>query len=378
MQLLGAAHGGGGHGAQLRVTAHQVLDGDGPEHASFGPDLQTLLRLEGGLDAPRPLAPVGDPPCEPIDQLDPTRLHDVVDVAREQGVRVQRRVHPGERGGTFRLVDAPDAEGLLDAGVSREVQRHPAALGIHVVVEPRPQGAHERVDPARVGLLGLGRARDDEGDARLVHEQEVRLVDDGACGIALHALRFHRDEAVAQVVESRLARGEVGDVGPVGRPTNVGFHALADRRHAQPEGGIDRPHPRRVASREVVVRGHHVHPPARQGVEAGGEHRREGLALAGLHLGDPSPVQGRGGDDLLVVRPQAEPASGSLGHQCEHGHHLPGGSAPRSTRARISPDRSRSPASLSMERSSALTADAIFAYGARLVSIATPRAVLSA
>ena len=206
---------------------------------------------------------------------------------------MQRRVHPGERGRAFGLVDAPDAESLLDAGVGREAQRHPTALAVDVVVHSRAQGAHERVDPARIGLLGLGRAGDDEGDACLVHEQEVRLVDDGAGGIALQALRFLRDEAVAQVVESRFTRGEVGDVGPVRRPAIGGFRTLADRRDAQPEGRVDRSHPRRVASREVVVRGHHVHAPARQGVEAGGEHRREGLALAGLHLGDPSPVQGR-------------------------------------------------------------------------------------
>jgi hypothetical protein len=71
-------------------------------------------------------------------------------------------------------------------------------------------------------------------------------------------------------------------------------------------------HPLRVAAGEVVVDRDDVHAPARQGVEVGGQHAGQGLALAGAHLGDVAHVQRGAAHDLHVEVPLAQRAAGRL------------------------------------------------------------------
>ena len=66
--------------------------------------------------------------------------------------------------------------------------------------------------------------------------------------------------------------------------------------------------------REVVVDGDDVHALALEGVEVRREHRDEGLALAGLHLGDVAEVQRGRTHDLDVEGPHSEHALGRLAH----------------------------------------------------------------
>ena len=64
--------------------------------------------------------------------------------------------------------------------------------------------------------------------------------------------------------------------------------------------------------RQVVVDRDEVHAPARQAVEVGGQRRHEGLALAGLHLGDPPEVQGGAAHQLHVEVALADHPLGRL------------------------------------------------------------------
>jgi hypothetical protein len=74
----------------------------------------------------------------------------------------------------------------------------------------------------------------------------------------------------------------------------------------------------RVASREVVVDGHHVDAPAGQGVQDGGQRRDEGLALAGLHLGDLALVEDDAADELDVEVAHPERPLHGLAGSGEH------------------------------------------------------------
>ena len=53
-------------------------------------------------------------------------------------------------------------------------------------------------------------------------------------------------------------------------------------------------------------------PSARQGVEVGGQNLHQGLAFAGLHLGDPALVQNDAADDLDRVGPHVQHTAGGL------------------------------------------------------------------
>ena len=63
---------------------------------------------------------------------------------------------------------------------------------------------------------------------------------------------------------------------------------------------------------QVVVHGDDVHALAGQPVEVHGQGRHEGLALAGLHLGDPAEVQRGAAHQLDVVVALADGAPGAL------------------------------------------------------------------
>jgi hypothetical protein len=73
-------------------------------------------------------------------------------------------------------------------------------------------------------------------------------------------------------------------------------------------------HPLGVAPGQVIVDGHHVDALAGEGVEVHRHGGDEGLAFAGLHLGDHVAVQGPGAHHLDVEVALAEHAPGGLAH----------------------------------------------------------------
>ena len=125
------------------------------------------------------------------------------------------------------------------------------------------------------------------------------------------------DQVIAQVIEARLLRRHVGHIRAIGLLPVRTRHALLHERHGEPEPLIDRRHPLGVAPRQVVVEGEDVDAAAGQRVERRRHHRRQRLALAGLHLGDRALVHGESGDDLLVEGPHAEEVARQLASQRE-------------------------------------------------------------
>ena len=80
----------------------------------------------------------------------------------------------------------------------------------------------------------------------------------------------------------------------------------------QAEELVDLAHPVGVAPGQVVVDGDDVDALAGQGVEIDGQGGDQGLALAGLHLGDVALVQDHAADQLHVEMALAEGALGGL------------------------------------------------------------------
>ena len=214
-------------------------------------------------------------------------------------------------------VEVLDAEGLLDLVDAGLGGRRRAVLLVDVVVLAGLQRGHDAREPV-VGVgRGLGDAGDDQRRARLVDEDRVDLVHDAEVVAALDAVGQPHGHVVAQVVEAELGVGAVGDVRRVRlAPVALGHHRR-DHPDADAERGVDGAHPLRVAAGQVVVDRDEVHAAAREGVEIDGRHRREGLALAGLHLGDLPGVQGHRPDELDVEEAQAEDPPAGLADQRE-------------------------------------------------------------
>ena len=134
--------------------------------------------------------------------------------------------------------------------------------------------------------------------SRLVDEDGVHLVDDGEGVAALDHVGFIQGHVVAQVVKAHLVVGAVGDVTVVGLTALVVVQVMDDEAHGEAEEAVHLAHPLAVAARQVIVDRYDMYPLAGQGVEVGGQHGDEGLAFAGLHLGDAALMQHDAADEL--------------------------------------------------------------------------------
>ena len=92
---------------------------------------------------------------------------------------------------------------------------------------------------------------------------------------------------------------------------------VLDDADRHPEEAVDSAHPLRVATGQVVVDRDDVDALAFERVEIRGQRRDEGLALAGLHLGDLAAVQHHAANELDVVVPHVEHAPPGLAHDGE-------------------------------------------------------------
>ena len=158
---------------------------------------------------------------------------------------------------------------------------------------------------------------DDERRARLVDQDGIDLVDDGVVQAALEALLDVHRHVVAQIVETELVIGAVGDIGGVGGALLLGLHVRQVDAHRHAEELEDLPHPFGVAIGEVVVDRDDVHALAGQRVEVRGQRRHQRLALAGLHLGDLAVMQHHAAQHLHVEVAHAQRALGGLAHHRE-------------------------------------------------------------
>ena len=233
-----------------------------------------------------------------------SRLEQLLGLQRVVEVADQRRV-----GG---LVEVVDADLVLDELDPELVHADGALVDVHLVVGVL---FHQRREPGELAVpvrRTVGGSRDDQRGAGLVDQDRVHLVDDRVGMPALHQIFEPMRHVVAQVVEAELVVGAVGDVGVIGDPPLVGSHAGQDHADVETEEAVHAAHPLAVAFGQVVVDRDDMHAVAAQRVEIGGQHRGEGLALTGLHLGDVAEVQRRGAHHLHVERTLVEHPPGGL------------------------------------------------------------------
>ncbi len=151
-----------------------------------------------------------------------------------------------------------------------------------------------------------------EGGAGLVDEDGVHLVHDGEGVAALDHLGLIDGHVVPQVVEAELVVGAVGDVGVVGGVLLRAGDAVDDQAHGEAQELIHLAHPLGVALGQVVVDRDDVDALPGEGVEIGREGGHQGLALAGLHLGDAALVEDHAADELHPVGLHAQHPPGGL------------------------------------------------------------------
>ena len=307
-----------GHPRQLLVEAEVVLEGDRGPGVVLLFDPHPLLGLDRLVEAVGPAPPVEGATGELVDDLDLALGHQIVlvppvQLLGQQGLGEVVHVVDGHR--VVQVADAELALDLLDARLGGDDD---PLLLVDLVVVLGPQGAHDAGElVVELGRLG-GRARDDQRGAGLVDEDRVDLVDDGEGVAPLDHGVLGPGHVVTQVVEPELGVGAVGDVRVVGLALGRAVLDVgSDPAHGQPEEPVELAHPLGVAGGQVVVDRDHVDAVAGQGVDVDRQRGDQGLALAGLHLGDPPEVEGHAPHQLGVEVALAEHPPGRLPNQGE-------------------------------------------------------------
>jgi hypothetical protein len=309
-----------------------MLDGDRAQDAAVGAQRQSFLGFDRCLQAVGPVAVLGDAACHLVDQLDGRAAHDVLDVAPQQHLGVERVAHGR---GQVQVLGGDQA-----AAFERSFDRERAAFGeedvarvlVELEVRPALEPAHGGGEARQeTGVLAGFRPSDHQWDARLVDQDRVRLIHDGGVQRArdfasdrrppVHLVVETKAEAVAQVVEAGFLGGDVGDVPRVCLPSRGRRHSFLHHAHAETEPFVNRPHPCGVAPRQIVVEGEDVRSaPRERGEERGGD-RRQRLAFASRHLGDGAAVKRETSQNLDVVEALAERAPRGLAREREAIYH---------------------------------------------------------
>ncbi len=320
VELGGLGHRRAGHARELVVHAEVVLEGDRRERLVLVLDLHPLLGLDGLMHALVVAAARQHAAGVLVDDEDLAAEDDVVLVAVEQLLGLDRVVEVADERGVRALVEVVDAEVVLDLvdalledadGLLLLVDLVVALAGLQLAaLEPLGDPGELLVPLRRL----VGRAGDDERRAGLVDEDRVDLVDDGEVVAALDQLVGRPRHVVAQVVEPELVVRPVGDVLGVLGAALVGRHRGEDDAGLEAEQPVDPAHELGLVLGEVVVDGDDMDTLAGEGVEVARQGRDERLALTGLHLGDVAQVQGGTAHDLDVEVPLAEGALARLAH----------------------------------------------------------------
>src|SRR5437763_14013304 len=99
-----------------------------------------------------------------------------------------------------------------------------------------------------------GRAADDERRPRFVDQDRVYFVDNRVIIAALDLLFACRGHSVvAEIIETELAVRAVSDVAGVLLATDIRLLVVLNATNAQPNEIVERTHPFRVASGEIII-----------------------------------------------------------------------------------------------------------------------------
>ncbi len=318
VELVGLGDGGTGHAAELVVEPEVVLQGDRGEGLVLVLDLHAFFGLDGLVHALVVAPAVQDTAGELVHDQDFAVHDDVVLVLLVQLLGLDRVVEEADQRGVHRVVEVVDAEGVLDLLHPRLQDADGLLLLVDLVVTfavlTPAQPGHD------LGELGvpagalLGRAADDQRGPGLVDEDRVHFVDDREVVTALDALVQAPGHVVAQVVETELVVGAVGDVGRVLPAALLGLHLGQDHANLEAEELVHPAHPLGVALGQVVVDRDDVHALAGQRVQVRGQQRGQRLAFTGPHLRDVAQVDGAATHQLDVEVPLAEDPVRGLAH----------------------------------------------------------------
>ena len=264
-QFAGRAHRRARHARQVLVAQEEVLYRDSSRLAGRHRNLDTLLGLDGLVNAVAPFSPFGQPAGELIDDHDFAVAHHVLAFEEILAIDDDRLLDV--------LVDVDHAHRVERRRLLHHADFLPPLFGqlslLLLVLVLVIVVLDELLDDRRAPLVTFdgellflgGQGADDQRRAGLVDQNAVGLVDQGEMGVALNRLFVGRDvtlsqhptehvrlplgdapeqQAVAEKIEAELLRRSIGDVAGVGLAPLRLRHLRFDHADAQAEQLVDR------------------------------------------------------------------------------------------------------------------------------------------
>ena len=199
------------------VQRDQVLQRDRPRILPWRFRGHTLLGFDRGMKPGRPAPVLRDAALELVHHFDGAVLHEVIDVAAQQRMRVQRVLHRGEQSQIPLVEQIAAAERALDAADARIGERDVAPASSTVKCHRIAEVAHHlirRVRPARRRPLLLPRSPAECEPHRSGWNRPRRSPRRRTAAAPVR--RRSKRQPVAQKVEADLVRRGVGDVAGIG------------------------------------------------------------------------------------------------------------------------------------------------------------------
>ena len=282
-----------GHASQFLVHAEIILEGDGGEGLVLAFDLDVFLGLDRLMQAIGPAAARHQAAGELVHDDDFAILHDVFNIAVIESVGLDCGLDVMLQVPVFWVGDIADAQHLLNFFPAFVGNRDAPVLFIHHVVAGVLLGLARRdvdflalfelgddaIDPGVFVSGFLAGAGNDERGTGFVDQDGVDFVDDGEVVAALHAIVQIELHVVAEIVETELVVGAVGDVGGVGFAALLIVEVVNDDAHGEAEKTVQLAHPLRVAFGQIVVDRDHMHTTSAESIQINGQEWRPGFFL---------------------------------------------------------------------------------------------------
>ncbi|OPZ75142.1 MAG: hypothetical protein BWY80_00285 [Firmicutes bacterium ADurb.Bin456] len=248
-----------GHSSQLVVHPEIILEGDGGQRLGFPFDFYALFGFYGLVQAVAVTPAEHQAASEFINDNNLPVLHHVIFVPFHQPVGLQSLVQLVGKLNVLVVIKVFYPQHFFHLGHPGLGDGGGMGLLIHIVIGFPDELRH---NPGK-GVVEFGGffslAGNDQGCPGLVHQNAVHFVHNGVIKLPLDQLVRLVGHVVPQVVEAELVVGAVGDIGGISLPALPPIQPVHHQTDAQPQKGVDLPHPLAVPPGQVVVYSHHMH-----------------------------------------------------------------------------------------------------------------------
>ena len=146
------------------------------------------------------------------------------------------------------------------------------------------------------------RTRDNQRCTCIVNQHRIDFIDDCVVVFALYQLVRTDCHIVAQVVETKLVVGSVGDIGLICTTTGFGvWLVFVDAVNFQAVELVNWTHPFRVTFCQIIVDGNHVYATASKRVEEHWQSSHKRFTFTSCHFRNFSLMQNRTSNKLHIV-----------------------------------------------------------------------------